>query len=91
MKAGDTVLVQQQDSGPHWIYATVITPNADGSAFVQIRHPGNREHGEMQFFGGDLIRTKANVQAMIADMPADAAGPVLQQKRSLQIQADLLS
>jgi len=91
MKPGDTVQVQQQDAGVHWIYATVITANDDGSAFVQIRHPGNKEHGAMIFFGAEKIRTKADVQKLIDAMPAQVYGPVLQEKRSLQSQADWLS
>ena len=87
MKAGDTVQVQQQDAGPHWIYATVIGVNPDGSAFVQIRHPGNRDQGQMQTFAADQIRTKAAVEALLAATPP----PSRDEKRSLQSQAEWLS
>jgi hypothetical protein len=91
MQPGDSVQVQQQDGGIHWIYATVITANADGSAFVQISHPGNKEHGAMKFFGADNIRDKATVQKLIDAMPPKAIGAALTEKRSLQSQLEWLS
>lgn len=91
MKPGDIVQVQQQGGGDHWVYATVITPNEDGSAFVQIRHAGNLDHEKMLFFGKAKIRTRADVEAAIAAMPAHAGGAVLLEKKSLQSQLDWLT
>lgn len=90
MKAGDTVQVQQFDGGAHWIYATVVTANADGSALVQIQHPGNREHGGLASFAAGRIRDKAAVQALIDKMDKPT-GAELQEKRSLQSQVEALS
>lgn len=91
MQAGDTVQVKVQDRGIHWIYATVIAPNADGSAFVQIQHPGNIEHGAMKFFGAGSVRTKTDVQKLIDAMPPQALGAARQEKIGLQNQLDWLS
>jgi len=91
MQAGDTVQVQQQDRGIHWIFATVITANPDGSAFVQIRHPGNKEHGSMLFFGKGQIRTGADVDKLIAALPPQALGAARQEKMALQSQRDWLT
>lgn len=91
MKPGDTVQVQQTGGGARWIYATVITPNEDGSAFVQVRHPGNIEDGKMIFFGAGKVRTKDDVQKLVDAMPAQAGGQVLQDKKSLQSQIEWLS
>ena len=65
MKPGDTVQVAHLDGLVHWIYATVITPNPDGSALVQIQHPGNFEHGTIKFMPKEKIKTKADLQAEI--------------------------
>lgn len=91
MQAGDVVQVQQKDRGVLWLYATVITANADGSAFVQIRHPGNKEHGNMVFYGKAQIRTGADVQKMIDALPAQVMGAARQEKMSLQIQREQLT
>jgi hypothetical protein len=91
MQAGDVVQVQQQDRGIHWLYAIVITANADGSAFVQIRHPGNKEHGAMLFYGKGQIRTGADVQKLIDAMPAQAIGAARLEKQSLQVQREYLT
>jgi hypothetical protein len=91
MQSGDTVQVQQRNGGLHWVYAKVITANADGSAFVQINHPGNIIDGEMQFFGADQVRDKAAVQKKIDALPPLSAGAALAEKRSLQSQLEWLS
>jgi hypothetical protein len=91
MKAGDIVQVLQRDGGTHWIYATVITPNDDGSAFVQIRHNGNVDHEKMLFFAAGQIRTSADVQKLIDSMPPKAGGEVLAEKKSLQNQLEWLT
>jgi hypothetical protein len=85
MKAGDTIQVQQLDQGAQWIYATVITANADGSALVQIQHPCNRDDAKMLFFGKDKIRTKAD----LVNLSAAAVGRAA--KTSFDVQADRLS
>lgn len=92
MQSGDTVQVQQQDKGIHWIYATVITANADGSAFVQITHPGNIEHGAMKFFGAGKIRDKATLQKILAP-PAEGQPETLSiaERRSLESQLNSLT
>jgi len=85
MQSGDTVQIQQQDKGVHWIYATVVTANADGSAYVQISHPGNIEHGAFKFVPKAKVRTKADVEALITpDLPK-------LEKDSLRNQSDWLS
>ena len=68
MKTGDTVQVVHLDGAVHWIYATVITPNEDGSALVQINPPGNIEHGATKFLPKEKIRTKADVQTELDEM-----------------------
>ena len=68
MQAGDTVQVQQDTE--HWIYATVITANADGSALVQIRHSANVDDKQLLFFGAAKIRAKAGVQKLADDLAA---------------------
>ena len=90
MQAGDTAQVLQQDGGQHWIYATVLTANADGSALVQISHPGNRDHGLLKSFAAAQIRTKADVQKLI-DAGPQQAGNWSAEKRSLENQLDFLS
>jgi hypothetical protein len=85
MKSGDTVQVQQFDQGSQWIYATVITPNADGSALVQVQHPCNRDDGKMMFFAAAKIRTKADLEKLSTEAVGRAA------KTSFDVQADRLS
>jgi hypothetical protein len=96
MQSGDTIQVQQD--ARHWIYATVITANADGSALVQIRHPANVDDGKFQFFAAAKVRTKADVQKMIDAMVAanDGRNPqretiVGREWQSLTNQLDYLS
>lgn len=91
MQSGDTVQVLQRGAAAHWIFATVITANADGSAFVQIKHAGNRDDGAMQFFAADQVRDKAALQKKIDALPPISAGVALTEKRSLQSQLDWLS
>lgn len=64
MNAGDKVQIRQQDGGvDYWIYATVINPATNQ---VQVNHPGNAEHGKVKLMPGGDIRTKADVQALLA-------------------------
>jgi hypothetical protein len=95
MKAGDTVQVAHLDGAVHWIYATVITPNADGSALVQIQHPGNVEHAAIKFMPQEKIRTKADLQAEIDGLKKPAASELMPAYRerlaSLNVQLDRLS
>jgi hypothetical protein len=74
MQAGNTIQVQQD--AEHWIFATVITANADGSALVQVRHPANIYDGAFQFFGPAKVRTKATVQKLIDGLVASNDGRV---------------
>jgi hypothetical protein len=79
MNAGDIVQVQQQTGA--WVYAQVINAGADGSAFVQIRHPANIDHEKMQFFPKDRVRTSETLKAQLEDrnLPKDKRGPLLVQ------------
>lgn len=95
MKAGDTVQVTHLDGTTHWIYATVITPNDDGSALVQVQHPGNIEHGAIKLKPKDKIRTKADVQTAIDDLQKPNAPEFMkdfrERKSALEAQLDRLS
>jgi hypothetical protein len=95
MKAGDTVQVAHLDGAVHWIYATVITPNDDGSALVQIQHPGNFEHGAIKFMQKDKIKTKADLQAEIDALQKPNVFEFMDAYRknlaSLNVQLDRLS
>jgi hypothetical protein len=96
MKSGDTVQVQQD--AEHWIYATVITANEDGSALVQIRHPANVDDNRLMGFPAAKLRTKATVQASVDAMLAANNGrppvrdtPVGREYQSLMNQIEWLS
>jgi hypothetical protein len=95
MKPGDTVQVTHVDGATHWIYATAITPNADGSALVQVQHPGNIEHGAIKFMPKEKIRTKTDLQAEIDGMEKPNSGEFMADYRarlaSLHVQLDRLS
>jgi hypothetical protein len=95
MKAGDTVQVAHLDGAAHWIYATVLSANDDGSAVVQIQHPGNIEHAAIKTMPKAKIRSKADVQAALdALKKPDAweAMPAWRESRSsLEAQIDRLS
>lgn len=95
MKTGDVVQVAHLDGAVHWIYATVITPNDDGSALVQIQHPANIEDGAIKLMPKTKIRTKADVQAAIDDMQKPNAPEFMkdfrERKSALEAQLDRLS
>jgi hypothetical protein len=95
MKAGDTVQVTHLDGAPHWIYATVITPNPDGSALVQVQHPGNIEHGAIKLMPKEKLRTKADVQGQIDDLEKPNAPEFMkdfrERKAALEAQLDRLT
>lgn len=95
MNSGDTIQVTHLDRMEHWIYATVITPNADGSAIVQVQHLGNIEHGTIKLMPKEKIRTKADVQAELDGMQRPNAGEYMADFRarqaSLYAQIDRLS
>jgi len=94
MKAGDTVQVAHLDGAVHWIYATVITPNTDGSALVQVQHPGNIEHGAIKFMPKEKVRGKADLQAEYDGLKPNPGEPVSEFRKrqaSLLVQLDLLS
>jgi hypothetical protein len=95
MKAGDTVQVAHLDGAVHWIYATVLAANDDGSAVVQIQHPGNMEHASIKAMPKTKIRTKADVQAALdalkrPDAPEGMAA-WRESRGSLEAQIDRLS
>lgn len=67
----------------HWIYGIV---RAVGDVFrVQVRHPGNRQHGQELDVPPAQLRTVADVQ----QLAARAATP--EEKRHYQAQADRLA
>lgn len=85
MKPADTVQVRQSVGGvASWIYAKVVTANADGSALVIVRHPGNLDHGKLDVFTKGDIRTKATVE----DLASKATG---RDRMALLSQAEWLS
>lgn len=90
MNAGEIVQVQQD--AKHWIYAVVAVPNADGSALVQVRHPGNVDHDRLLVFPASKIRTKEalekQLESGLPDVPvADRAAEL----QSLRVQLAYLS
>jgi len=90
MKAGDTVQIAYVDGIRHWIYATVVTPNEDGSALVVIQHPGNSEHNVMKFVTKAQIRTKADAEAELANVkPAPGEHMDSFRKRQLSVMAQI--
>lgn len=94
MKTGDTVQVTHLDGAVHWIYATVMTPNEDGSALVQIQHPGNIEHGAIKLVPAEKIRTKATLQEELDALKpnqGEAPGDFRQRQAALYAQLDRLS
>lgn len=94
MKTGDTVQVTHLDGAVHWIYATVIVANEDGSALVKIDHPGNIEDGTVKFMPAGKIRTKASLQTELDGMKPAAGenGPMFRARQaSLFAQLDRLS
>lgn len=92
MKPADTVQVKQMEGAhAHWIYAKVITPNADGSALVLVNHPLNRDHGAQMMCRADEIRTKAGIETEIEAAAKDKSPEGRQYLRSLESQADWLS
>lgn len=92
IKPADTIQVKQIDGAQsNWIYAKVITANADGSALVLVSHPLNRDHGQQLMCRADEIRTKADIETEIAALGKDMSPAGRQQLRSLESQADWLS
>ena len=95
MKPGDTVQVAHLDGLVHWIYATVVTPNPDGSALVQVQHPGNFEHEKIKFMPANKIKTKADLQAEIDGLQKPNAPELMPRYRerlaSLNVQLDRLT
>lgn len=95
MKTGDVVQVAHLDGAIHWIYATVITPNDDGSALVQIQHPGNIEQGAIKFMPKAKVRTKADLQAELDAMQKPNAPEFMaafrERQAGLLVQLDRLS
>jgi hypothetical protein len=68
MAPGEKVQVAQQQFGRIvWVYGRVISVHDDGSALVQINHPSNREHGQQVIVAADQIRTKADIEQILAD------------------------
>ena len=90
MKSGDKVQILQQGDGGHWIYAKVVAVNPDGSALVQISHPGNRENGLLVGVTSAQIRNKAAIQKII-DAGPQAAGNWREERRTLESQLDAVS
>jgi hypothetical protein len=71
MTTGDTVQIRQVDVTDYWIYATVIDP---ATRQVQVKHPGNVEHGAIKIVAAQDLRTKADVQTLVAAAQAMATG-----------------
>jgi len=74
MEAGNRVLVYHSPGSPldHWIFATVLTPQANG-ALVQIDHPANIDHGQVKFVVTAKIRNAEALAALAVDARAKAA------------------
>lgn len=96
MQAGNTVQVQQD--ADHWIYATVITANEDGSALVQIRHAANVDDQRFMGFPKEKIRVHADLQARVDQIlaanngrPPSRETPAGLEYQSLMNQMDWLS
>lgn len=77
MKPGDMVQVRQIDSAildanaepthgvSFWLYAMVLQVLDNGSALVEVQHPGNREHGRQKLCVRDVdLRTDEDVVAL---------------------------
>lgn len=63
MTQGQIIQVRQRDGVDHWIYARVLNPAIN---LVEIAHPGNRDHGRQLAVSSADVRTKAEVQALLA-------------------------
>lgn len=63
MNAGDKVQVRQFDGVDHWIYAKVLDP---ATGLVQVQHPGNVDHEKQIFVPAADIRTKADLEKLLA-------------------------
>jgi hypothetical protein len=63
MKKGDIVQVRQTDGVEHWLYAKVLDPDA---VRVHVLHPGNHEHRNDLLVDAADIRTKNDVEQLLA-------------------------
>lgn len=63
MKKGDIVQVRQTDGVEHWLYAKVLDPDA---VRVHVLHPGNHEHRNDLLVDAADIRTKTDVEKLLA-------------------------
>lgn len=70
MKINDTIQVRQTDGVDHWVFAKVQDPATNR---VIIAHPGNRWDGMTLVVGPSDIRTKADVQRILAGAQAIVA------------------
>lgn len=71
MNIGQRVQIRRCDGVDHWIFA-VIEDAATNR--VRITHPGNVEHGNAFIAAPADIRTKADVQSILATVQATVRG-----------------
>lgn len=74
-----------------WIFARAIDVPAQGPVRVQVCHPGNREHGQVQLVDPKNIRDKAAVLALRDAVNLVNPRYAAQMKKHYEIQAGLLS
>lgn len=65
MNLGEKVQVRRFDGVDHWVFAVVQDPATNR---VQITHPGNREDGNVLLASSADIRTKADVENILAQV-----------------------